>query len=83
MTRVALAILLFLSAIFLPIWLVAPLAAVYAWYYFAIEIIFMATFIDAYFGVTTDWPYYTLFALVVVLASLYIKTNFTIFDTNQ
>lgn len=49
--------------------LAAPLAAYYAYRYFAIELVVLAFLIDAYFGQASEWPLYTIAAALMVLAA--------------
>lgn len=73
MNRTLLAILMFLSALFLPVWLVVVLAGLYAWRFFALELIFIAALVDAYFGLAVSWPYYTIGAFTIIVMAEYAK----------
>ena len=79
MTRISLALLMTLTAVFLPIWLVIPLAVAYAVRFWAIELVVFGALIDAYFGAVTAWPYYTLAAIAIVVTAELAKQHLTLF----
>lgn len=72
--RALLTIILFITAIVLPWYVFFIAALVYAFRYFALELVLVAFCIDVYFG-TTFVPYYTLGTLVILLVLEWYKAN--------
>jgi len=68
-----------LAGIFLPSFILVPLAAIYALRWWAVELLFMGAAIDAYFGVVDSFPYYTSAAAFIVLTAEYAKKHLSIF----
>ncbi len=57
------------TTVFLTPFFSLPLAAYYAYRYFALELIVLAFLIDTYFGRAAEWPLYTIAAFAIVLAA--------------
>ncbi len=70
--RLVLFILLILTSVSGLLWLSAVLLLWYVWLYLGVEVIFVAMFIDAYFGYTGKYTFvYTItVALIVLVVSL-------------
>ena len=83
MIRAVLSLLMFLFAIFLPFWLLVPIAIAYAIRFWAFELIIFAALIDAYFGAVVDWPYYTIGALAIVVLAELAKEHLNILNTTN
>lgn len=74
--RIVSFITLFLTALFLPLWIFVPLAALYACIFGAYEIIVIGIYIDAQFGnpdMHKIWFLYTMLTLSIVGVSLLVK----------
>jgi len=67
--RIVSFILMILLSVVLPAWALLPLAVWYSMSWFAVELVVLGAFIDAYFGVGILIPYYTLTAVLTVVAS--------------
>ena len=68
-TRIAFFIGIFLIGIFTTPLLLIPLAIIYAYNYFAIELLVMGFLIDTYFGAASTLPLYTIGAFLIILGS--------------
>lgn len=68
-------ILVFMSALFLPVWIFGPLAVIYALAFSGYELLVIALLVDAQFGDTsrTLWYGYTLMVSVILLAAVAAK----------
>lgn len=58
-----------IGSVFLTPLLSLPLACLYAFYYFAPELILLGFFIDIYFGQASQWPIYIIGTTTIVLAA--------------
>jgi len=67
--RASLFISTLLVTVFVTRILALPLAAYYAYRYFAVELVVLAFLIDVYFGQASNWPFYTLSAFLIVFAA--------------
>jgi len=64
-----------------PLWLYVCTVVLYSFIYFGIEIIFIAFFIDAYFGYAGGgWYVYTLGTSVVLYIAQYLKPYLLIYN---
>lgn len=67
--RLVASIVMILVSVLMPLWALVPLAVWYAMSWFAVELIVLGAFIDAYFGVGHTIPYYTLGSFFIVVIS--------------
>jgi len=73
MTRTILLIFLSFITIFASPFLALPIAFWYSLRFFAPELIVLSAFLDAYFGVVAELPYYTLSAFFMIIVTMFIK----------
>lgn len=78
--RVVASIIIILASVTVTPALLFPLVVLHALSWFALELIVIGAFIDAYFGATYGFPFYTLGAAVVVFLSELIKPHLSFYD---
>lgn len=66
-------IFIFIAAVFLPPFILAPFVIIYAFTWSAVELIVLAAIVDFYFAGVSNWPYYTLAMGVIVISAELLK----------
>jgi len=79
MSRLIALVILTAATVLLPAVLLVPLVLIYAFNFWAWELILLAVLIDAYFGSAVVAPYYTYGAIALVLIAEYSKKNLSLF----
>lgn len=64
----------------IPLWLLAPVVVLYALRWHAFELILLAGCIDAFFGVASSIPYYTIGMIGIVLIAEIVRPHLSFFD---
>ncbi|MEX0931087.1 MAG: hypothetical protein WDZ68_02205 [Candidatus Paceibacterota bacterium] len=68
-------IVIAISSIFVTPWILAPLVVLYALHWRAYELLIVAACIDAYFGVASSIPYYTVSVLMILIVMEWVKPS--------
>lgn len=80
MIRFVCALLTFLSAIFLAPVFLLPLAALYAFAFFAPELVVFGALIDLYFGYAGAIPLYVTGASILVVLAEFLKPRLSFYS---
>jgi len=73
-------LIIFVVSVFVSPLIILPLAVLHALSWFSLELIVFGVLIDAYFGISSDYPYYTLSALGIVFIAEFIKPYLTFYS---
>lgn len=75
-------VLFILSTLVHPL-ILLPLAVLHALSWRAYELLIIAVCADAYFGVSYEWPYYTLVTICILLMAEWIKPHLSFYNEQQ
>ena len=79
MMRILAGVVMFFLGTLLTPWLLLPFAALHAFSWFALELVFIGFCTDVFFGVSHTVPYYTLGAAGLVMVAEWIKPQLSMY----